>query len=343
MIECRDSGRWLSAHLFFGGGIYGGVADAVARDVIDPVVARVRLEDAALGYFFIRYAELGPHIRLRIRVRPGTERRIAALVSDLVRDAAPSADIACYGERPKLQARAIAPWPADRRPNGSAVNTLRWIAYEPELERYGGPNAIEVVESLFETSSDAALSFLRGRESDRRSARIGRGLLTMLTMLHGCFNDRTIAAAFAEHYGRSYLRMVTGGVAGRAEPWAQAFGEGWSRQASAVVPSVDATWRRLDVEDVVRGLESFAGALSVARDALSPRCAAGEVTFGGQHARTWRSCAAQLFPSLTHMSNNRLGLSIPEEAYLAYLAHWALTSLANGASAVTAARQWISI
>jgi hypothetical protein len=52
--------------------------------------------------------------------------------------------------------------------------------------------------------------------------------------------------------------------------------------------------------------------------------ATSRLRFGSFTPASWTSAAHALAPSLVHMTSNRLGISIVEEAFLAFLLHRAL-------------------
>jgi thiopeptide-type bacteriocin biosynthesis protein len=119
--------EWLYVKLYTGP---AGV-DQVLRDVVRPVVEEVRRSCAADGWFFIRYGDPDWHLRLRFHGHP-----------EQLRDEV----------WPALQAAA----------DPLLANGLAWRlqldTYEREVERYGGPDGIELAERLFQADSDAALA-----------------------------------------------------------------------------------------------------------------------------------------------------------------------------------------
>ena len=103
-------------------------------------------------WFFIRYADPDCHLRVRFHGDPG---RLHAEVLPLLEAA---------GASP----RARAAW------------RIELDTYEREVERYGGPEAIELAERAFHADSDAVLAILpmlerakRARTSDGGSASCG--------------------------------------------------------------------------------------------------------------------------------------------------------------------------
>src|SRR5207248_9086836 len=86
--------------------------------------------------FFRRYADPDPHLPLRFHGEPGTLR------GDLL--------------------PALHDWATARCDEGLA-SRLALDGYQPELERYGGPAAMEAAERVFAADSAAVLAQLRLR------------------------------------------------------------------------------------------------------------------------------------------------------------------------------------
>jgi thiopeptide-type bacteriocin biosynthesis protein len=205
-----------------------------------------------------------------------------------------------------------------------STGALRWIAYVPETERYGGPDAIAVAERVFEASSNLALALIGGIESAPRSVRLGKALLAFLATLHSFHRDRTAAAATARQYGQSYLRALDGEDAPATGALRLAYTSSFVRQASTLGRHVEEIWNCLDAGELPPAIDTYVCALGAERDALMALQAAGRVTTYGSPITEWRGCVARVLPSYLHMTSNRLGVTIAEESYLAYIAHWVL-------------------
>jgi thiopeptide-type bacteriocin biosynthesis protein len=125
---------WLTAKLYCG----KATADAVLREAVAPLVASV-VGDSADGWFFIRYSDPDPHLRLRFHGDPA---RLSAEVLPRLRD-------------------ATAPLLADGR-----VWRLMLDTYRREVARYGGPERIADAERAFRADSEAVLAIVRLAEGD---------------------------------------------------------------------------------------------------------------------------------------------------------------------------------
>ena len=122
--------EWLFLKVFAG----TAVADALLRDVVRPLVAQARAAGAVDRWFFIRYADPDPHLRIRLHGDPA---RLTGQVLPAFR----------RGLEPELEGR---------------VWRIELGTYVREIERYGGPDAIEIAESMFTADSDAVVAIVAG-------------------------------------------------------------------------------------------------------------------------------------------------------------------------------------
>jgi lantibiotic biosynthesis protein len=138
--------------------IYAGAAgiDDLLREVIAPLVARTRASGAAQRWFFVRYADPDWHLRLRVAGDPERLR----------------------GEIEPMLAETLDPFLADGR-----VWRIQRDTYEREIERYGGPEGMQLAEEAFCADSDAVLGILartageRGLDARWRLCLVGIDLL----------------------------------------------------------------------------------------------------------------------------------------------------------------------
>jgi thiopeptide-type bacteriocin biosynthesis protein len=127
--------EWLFAKLYTG----TATADRVLRDVVAPLVREALAAGHADSWFFIRYGDPEWHVRVRFHGDP------AALTGRVL---------------PALHA-GVAPLLDDGR-----LWKLQLDTYEREIERYGGPLGIGLVERLFQADSEAVLEILDMLEGD---------------------------------------------------------------------------------------------------------------------------------------------------------------------------------
>ncbi|URN18930.1 thiopeptide-type bacteriocin biosynthesis protein [Streptomyces sudanensis] len=129
---------WHSHHLFLHCGTED--TDAFLTRWLAPRLDGLVASGQASRWFFIRYGEDGPH--LRVRVRGLSPEAAAELPGALARAAA---------EHPAV---AGGSWP-------SRHGEVRAVEYVPETGRYGGPRALPTAEEVFTVSSRVAVEALR--------------------------------------------------------------------------------------------------------------------------------------------------------------------------------------
>ncbi|MEM9553309.1 MAG: thiopeptide-type bacteriocin biosynthesis protein [Acidobacteriota bacterium] len=301
---------WLSAYLGFAdssAGIYGTVCDRLLLEVVEPRLARWQSGDGGGlvdASFFVRYesAEHGHHLRLRLR---------------------PTSDEAAQTLRAELSTLA----------DEDAVDALAWVPFEPELERYGGATGARLAEDVFDASSRSALSLLHKIAPDDRAARLGKALLAQLVFLHVFDPHRERAAALALRCAEASTRRRAGD-AERVARWTDEHRAGFDRQSNQLVPYVEAAWSALEAgAPTTAELDSLRARLVVARDALRQASDRGDL----DGLETWPVAVRALLPSYLHMMNNRLGVDLREECYLAVVVASTLSEIPELAGSAGAA------
>ena len=384
MPVSSENGSWLAGHIFFHGQIYTPECDRVVLDVAEPFVRKVMGEGWADGYFFIRYSELGSHVRLRFhgdpavleeKVWPAFQAHVKAYAPDVsferppmpawqvaaqaaaaaaaaaadgssagsaspeaasaeapagdaapaeASSAAPAGDAAAgdtaagevgAGEAPQAEAEAQ----DGPQPEPGQVTHLAAIEYEPEVERYGGPDGVRLAERFFEVSSEASFALLH-KTGAERSSRLGKGLLSMVVLVHTFATGREHATEFAHQYGINYLRSLVRDEENR-NAWLGAFDSGYGQQAETLTQYVEEVWERLEEgESLSEALDAYHEGLVEVRDRFRALLDEGRLLFRGSETfSSWEHAVSGIVSSYVHMHNNRLGISIQEEAYLAYL------------------------
>ena len=287
--------RLLSVHLHFAGALYDTTCDEVLLRVVEPLVNRWTEAGLTRRFFFVRYGEEGPHVRLRLEVLddgPPLRAKLAEVIAALARPEAIAA-------------------------GGLPAIDVRWVNYEPELDRYGGPAAISVAEDIFDLSSRTALALLSSMSPPVADARRGRALLAMLVTLHAFCEHAGWAAAFSTYYGNSFLKTV---APDSSDALAEAFHSGYDRQAERLRSLVVESWATLDArEPLLDVFDDYHERLLMHRGRLQTLARAGLVRVAGHRAPHWESVVQWVVPSLVHMMCNRIGVTVLEEVYLAHL------------------------
>jgi thiopeptide-type bacteriocin biosynthesis protein len=180
---------WVSAHIF-----HAGDLDALITQVAGPLAATLDLD----GFFFLRYWEGGPHLRLRLLVTgPGQARAARRELAGRAR--------AHLGAHPSTRATTDAQYAAmaARMARGERLaghderlhpnDCVEFIAYQPEHHAYGNAACVTAVERHFTESSRLALRLLSGPLEPGQRAAIALAAVTMT--LAACRADPALLPA----------------------------------------------------------------------------------------------------------------------------------------------------
>lgn len=298
---------WLSMHLFFRGAVFGAEGDRVVRGCVEPFVREARRRGWSDGAFFIRYGELGPHVRLRLHGEPGVLHGTVAPA--LEAHAATALDA-------RLRGAPHGPLPAGAR--AGALPCLAWIPYAREVDRYGGPEGVALAERLFAHSTEAAFALLARLDGADRQARVALALPAMLALLGAMTRDPALARQVAELHRNTFAGVPGVSV---AEDWHTPYERSFGRQEEAVTGLVRAFWRASGDggSALPAPLDAYHAAAAGLGGELRALLEAGRLATGGTRLESWDEAVRALVSSYLHMTNNRLGLTTVEEGFVAHL------------------------
>lgn len=295
---------WFSLHCFLRW--HHSDVDTFLTDTIAPWLNRLRDSGDIADWFFIRYLEGGPHLRIRVRdPRPGVADRIHTELTTLVADA----PYQLAPDPPQLNPDQ--PWPP---PDWYDHGDVREVPYRPEVARYGGPAAIGIAEDVFGHSTQVAIRLIATTGSVR--ARLAAAVeLAMATAL-GLGLDRLAASRWLRAHAVSWrwqseVAMLPPTV---AQTHAVRLVE---RQAGTLLQ----TWQRLQEQ-----ASQPAAAADPARQWGDPVRAARRRLTGVEDPATTPENGLWLavWASQLHMLFNRLGITPDEERSVCWLVAMAL-------------------
>ncbi|MFL1380159.1 MULTISPECIES: thiopeptide-type bacteriocin biosynthesis protein [unclassified Nocardiopsis] len=272
--------------------------DAFLLEHLAPAADALVADGGAKAWFFIRYWAGGPHLRVRFLDGDGDAVRGFA---DRMRTAAARTSADALDLTPDTYYRGLpqadhADWHAD----GEVADAV----YEPETQRYGGPDALEVCEDFFCASSAIALAVLRAAPRPGQRQAIAADLVSLAFGVLGLGDVEAVRQARGYHASWDFSAEVARG------------GDTPRLEAERLFHSAPAKW--LQRRSVLERLVSQEGgsthhlwtrALGEAVDRLralhAERPLANELT--------------RIVWSLLHMHHNRLGLDIDDERRIAWL------------------------
>lgn len=315
---------WLSCHVF-----YHGDADGLVVDLVLPMLDDLLRRELVQRRFFLRHWERGPHVRIRMlvgsrdvdAVRAEVEARITAHLAEhpgpldvdqgRLQTSLNKLSVLEHGSTANAEVLTAEP-----------PNVLRWIDYEPESAKYGGPDGVRIAEDVFDVSSLLAGQVLRQVASD--GARLGIALQMLLIACRSLGLDPAARAVFL----RSYQERWQGYL-----PDAPRLLSAWAKQYEHQRETYRALLADLDAgAPIGKGVGlRWEQTLDDAIRRLRPLV---------ENGRVWPSevdrgapafvAVAALVCQYLHTTNNRMNVRPQGECFVAYLAHTAVTeSLSN--------------
>ena len=180
---------WISLHIHRRGGM-----DHLLMGGVSPLIEHLRREGVLARWFFLRYWDGGPHLRLRLLPNSGhnAEEVLSAARRTMERWVAhnPSTVRLTTGEYAE-RARFLAAHERFERPPLPlrANDTIEEVLYRPETEVFGTGPALAAAEAHFEESSTLALAILERTRQDGQRARIAFFLLMIALSDNPCRPD----------------------------------------------------------------------------------------------------------------------------------------------------------
>ncbi|MCC2278366.1 thiopeptide-type bacteriocin biosynthesis protein [Streptomyces sp. ET3-23] len=277
-------------------------------DVVEPLL---RAEGLQEHFFFLRYWQGGPHMRLRMLCGPGAapveaaDRVVAGLERAMPEFGAEAREEYALGLT--LQDE-LARLEKETSREGRPVGSLDPVAYEPEFRKYGGTEGVAIAETVFRKSSVAVLDLL-GRQPEARAgarrAPIGEAARIMVMFLHGAGLDAEAAVPFLREY-EEWWRPYAPEEMVRA--WPELY-RGVSAQMTNLCSAVRGDGA---VDDVFHRISAEATARARTVCGAEPGGDARELRLDGT---AYMGCLA----NYVHTTNNRLGLVPAAEGLVAYL------------------------
>lgn len=299
------------------------ICDQLVVEVIPEMVTHFRDQQWIEQFFFIRYAEGGYHLRLRLKGAP-------AHLDGPVRRHLETAVAGFFTAHQALL------WPAGVPLTAQTLldhDCLRYATYEPELAKYGGIAGLSVAEAHFELSS--RLSF-RVLEAERRT-NISRSqfALELMDILLSEFGAKPHEKAFL-------LRAYTAYWMGMVEPRyheqiVTAMEENYQQRKSKLVrrfqqgkpgaleerwqgqsPNLFQLWRN-HLQDILAQLKELELAQQLDSPIRQHTVEHQALLHTVPTINGAPTVALLILPNYVHMLNNRLGLTPLQEVQLAYL------------------------
>ncbi|MEM9656322.1 MAG: lantibiotic dehydratase C-terminal domain-containing protein, partial [Actinomycetota bacterium] len=263
-------------------------------------------------FFFIRYSLGGPHLRLRVRPTAATsEGAIDALLDEHATRffaAHPSDETRPSDEIRQRNRSTALDDPSADFDSVYANETLERFNFEPEVERYGGPEHLESAYDLFTLSSSMAIEAVSALTEVPRTRWLAAKLRYLAHQALASSDDPAML-----DYVLSYPIRLWGAAQPRVIERGDAAFEKQHRAFVALMWREADTWRRGEATEMP-GARWLGPAVRAVTRRLrhDPTVDVGEVAV-----------------SHLHMTANRLGINNAEELYLCRILERAVAELAE--------------
>ncbi len=326
---------WLAAYLY-----YAEPWERLLVDAIKPFVDSTLASGLAEQFFFIRYWERGPHVRLRFKGN----------ITTLKNKLKPKLDAHFLNYFSANPSQRVEPGWIKELPAAQSWftnNSIQYISYEPEMERYGGLHGILTAEKQFQASSEAVLAILAKSQNWSYERALGAAIQLHLAFVHAIGMNLEEVTAFYTALFENWFGWGLGlydyekkqpveNSTDRRKEVIDSFEKQFHLQKAQLIPFHETLWDALENQMTfehewlnlwIQGILKIGDELRQAQQAgtLSyPSRAQVNLKLGIPESRQliW-----SILVSHVHMTNNRLGILNRDEAYLGYLIKKSLEAL----------------
>jgi thiopeptide-type bacteriocin biosynthesis protein len=312
---------WLAAYIFA-----KSPWENLLKNAVKPFAEKILNEKKAEQYFFIRYWENGPHIRLRFKGE-----HLGQKIQQELKDYFSN----YLTENPSREDKE---WEAEyrKKENWFPPDSIQFIEYEPETKRYGGKLALDISEQQFQASSDACLKIITESEEWNYSRALGAAIQLHLGFAHALGMSLYELSHFCDVIFRGWFprafawtpEMSKDEYKQKSEETLKLFDEQFQKQKDSLFPYHEMLWQAFeeDAEFEQEWLNTWVLDMKKIREKLEELQQKNKIEYPS-HFETEDDISISkekqqlwsLYESYVHMTNNRLGIFNQDEAYLGYL------------------------
>lgn len=319
--------RWLGLHVFYHD---LNRFDHLLVTGVYPILDELKIERDVRKYFFIRYWEGGPHIRIRILAQENNVTKTKAVVEQKLISYFKKYPSRVSFDDPQKYYNQL------NEQGGELYNnhTIKEFKYNPEYQRYGGQCAMSIAQSYFHLSSDVALNVIKAY-MDKRNKLYSIAMDMMLLTTCAFFSVNSHLIEFFKGYS-NYFKVYNIREMNDKElfsKWNNSFNKQThqlKRQMQLLISSIiqreteqlPALYKHWFSESVKLCTELD----RLYKDQLLYHPINGDKLNPINDAEKLEAYVYYV-QSYIHMHNNRLGINPIEESYLAYLLYRTLLIL----------------
>lgn len=302
-VELNDQLAWKAIHIYLPHSHH----TSFLCEVILPALREENLLD---NFFFLRYWQGGPHLRLRLRLPLNSDgdQTLRRILAELERGL-PLFSVTDYDEynqgllMQEELARLEGETPHKAQPIGSIVIS----PYEPEYHKYGGKFGVEIAEEVFCKSSLTVFDFFKNKPSTlkERHVLIGEAAQIITMFLHGAGLTLRQSIDFLQKYEDWWRHYAPQPL---QDSWPRLY-TGVSRQVQKMCTDL---WINNQTENIFHEISSNATNQARLVSNSHPNLDLHEIRLDGTD---FSGCLSNYI----HTTNNRLGLVPAGEGMVAYL------------------------
>ena len=318
---------WLSVHLF-----YNEPWEEFLQQAVEPYVNTAIQTGIVQQYFFIRYWERGPHIRLRLK---GEKEMVKAVLEPNIHEHFET----YFGSKPSIRREPSFPifFPEESKwlPNNSVQN----IVYQQETDRYGGSVGMEIAEQHFMLSSKTVLDLIMEKgKSWSYEEGMGAAIKMYVTLAGAAgfsieeaisFFDMVHLAWLPHALGIYQKQMSAEAIEQQTLLTLQTFEHSFEQQSKALIPFHQELWNGLSETDSFEDevMEKwFHGNKEIIQQLIhetengniAERPSSFSYTINRSISKS-SEIVWQMLSDYIHLTNNRLGIQNKDESFLAFM------------------------
>ncbi|MFK7809747.1 MAG: thiopeptide-type bacteriocin biosynthesis protein [Saprospiraceae bacterium] len=318
---------WLAAHLY-----YNEPWERLLIESVLPFAEIIKQTGIAESWFFIRYWDRGPHIRLRFKATP-------TVIEQMLRSNTEEHFLNYFQSVPSF--RTDPPYPAGIPESYKWLpnNSVCFEAYFPEYQRYGGEAGVGIAEEQFALSSKIILKYIEstGQQWSYDDS-LGTAIKLHLSFLKSAGLNYKAVISFLKFYFENWLPHAIVLEPGERDATViqkkkietlQQFSDAYDLQKESLISFHKTLWKGLQQEedtfvDVllvewIRENKLILNNLQQAEKENHLEARHEDFAYQKTKDHPFYQPLWDHYADYMHMTNNRLGVQNKDEGYLGYL------------------------
>ncbi|MCC6864525.1 MAG: hypothetical protein IT280_00020 [Ignavibacteria bacterium] len=312
----NKSSNWISLYLY-----YEEPWDRFISTTINNYVNLLFKKKLISKFFFVRYWELGPHVRLRLKVE-----NKADIIN--VTNMSMKYFSEFFRENPSIR-RDLSFIDSNKLIDNNLVVERQ---YEPETENYGGKDFMDISESIFFSSSKAVISAIKANPKIDYSSKIGISILLNLGLLNRFNLSKSCIVDFCNFYFKHWLEVYDFpkgySQTQKIKKVKIIFDQLTENQSKVMLNLLSEYWNKLQKNEYndLKWLDNWLMEISNIYNIINKKSFQKLLIIPEWYKElysisnlTYNKKLFFLFERHVHMTNNRLGIYTKDEPFIVYL------------------------